>query len=124
MRLLIVDDDLAGLYAMAEAIKQSVESIVIDQAVSAKQALERLSAERYDCVLSDVLMPEMDGIQFLCMSRQLFPKMAVILMTAGDPSIRDAAFKNGAFAFFQKPLDIDRVIGSLRLAAEWTRRNQ
>jgi len=124
MRILIVDDDPAALYAMTEAIKHSVESIVIDQAASAKEAFERLSEERYDCVISDVLMPEMDGLEFLSMSREIYPKMAVILMTAGDPSIRDEALENGAFAFFRKPLDIDKVIESLMLAAEWTRRER
>jgi two-component system, OmpR family, response regulator ResD len=124
MRLLIVDDDAAALYAMTEAIKHSVESIVIDQATSAKQAFERLSEERYDCVISDVLMPEMDGIEFLSMSRQIYPKMAVILMTAGDPSIRDVALEKGAFAFFRKPLDIGKVIYELGRAAEWTRRER
>jgi DNA-binding NtrC family response regulator len=124
MRILIVDDDPAALYAMTEAIKHSVELIVIDQAASAKEAFERLSEERYDCVISDVLMPEMDGLEFLSMSREIYPKMAVILMTAGDPSIRDEALENGAFAFFRKPLDIDKVIESLMLAAEWTRRER
>ena len=121
IRLLIVDDDPLGLYALTEAIKQRVESIVIDRAASGKEAFERLSEERYDCVISDVLMPQMDGLEFLAMSRQIYPKMAVILMTAGDPSIRDEALENGAFAFFLKPLDIDIVINTLGLAAEWTR---
>jgi DNA-binding NtrC family response regulator len=125
MRLLIVDDDLASLYAMAEAIRtHSVESIVIDQAASATEALERLSEERYDCIMCDVLMPEVSGMEFLTMAQRIYPKMAVILMTAGDPSVRDLALENGAFAFLTKPLNIDVVMNTLGLAAEWTRRNR
>ena len=124
MRLLIIDDDPASLYAMVEAIRERMDSIVIDTALSATAALERLSEQRYDCVLCDVLMPRMDGMEFLAMARRIYPKTAVILMSAGDQTVRDVALEKGAFTFFPKPLDIDRVMAALALAAEWTRRER
>jgi DNA-binding NtrC family response regulator len=124
IRVLIIDDDPAGLHAMAEAIRLlSVEPIVIDEAPSATQALDRLSEERYDCVMCDVLMPGMSGMEFLTMAQRIYPKMAVILMTAGDQAVRDEALENGAFVFLSKPLNLDTVMHTIGLAAEWTRRN-
>jgi CheY-like chemotaxis protein len=125
LRLLLIDDDPAGLYAMTEAIRLlTPDPIVIDQALSAEQALDRLAEERYDCIMCDVLMPGIGGMEFLIMARRIYPRMAVILMTAGDPSVKDQALANGAFAFLTKPLNMDVVMNVLTRAAEWTRRNR
>jgi two-component system response regulator PilR (NtrC family) len=82
----------------------------IRSAMNGREALELLQAEPADIVISDVKMPDMDGIGLLRALRETLPDVGFILMTA-FASVETAreAFKLGADDFIQKPFDVEEL---------------
>jgi DNA-binding NtrC family response regulator len=78
--------------------------------MNGRQALDLLAAEPADVIVSDVKMPDMDGIEMLRAVREALPDLGVILMTA-FASVETAreAFKLGADDFIQKPFDVEEL---------------
>jgi len=108
-RLLIVDDDPTIRTSLAEALADNGTTEVC-VAEGPHRALAMLNDAMPDVVLSDVRMPEMDGIAFLKLLRERAPKVDVILMTAyDDMSTVVSAMREGAVEFLVKPLDLHQV---------------
>jgi DNA-binding NtrC family response regulator len=107
--LLIVDDDPSIRTSLSEALADggTTEVRVAD---GPHRALAMLDTATPDVVLSDVRMPEMDGIAFLRLLHERAPGVDVILMTAYDdmPTVV-AAMREGAVEFLVKPLDLHQV---------------
>jgi DNA-binding NtrC family response regulator len=107
-RLLVVDDE--------EMIRHIFEDYFsglgyeVMTAKSGKDALGVFLPGRFDCVLCDLMMPEMDGMEFLRELRKLDTKTAFFLMT-GYPSIESAieAVKLGAYDYITKPVNLEDV---------------
>ncbi|MBC7983939.1 MAG: response regulator, partial [Candidatus Obscuribacterales bacterium] len=94
-RLLIVDDDSAQLHALCSTLK--LEGFPNSGFTSATLALATLRVQTFDLVLTDLKMPDMDGIEFLNAARNLDPDIIGIVMT-GNASVDTAvaAMKAGA----------------------------
>ncbi|MGC9976610.1 MAG: response regulator [Syntrophales bacterium] len=107
-RLLIVDDE-EGIRNIFEDYFGSLGYQVVT-AKTGKDALEKFVPGQFDCVLSDLVMPEMDGLDFLRQLRGQDRKTAFFLMT-GYPSVETAieAIKQGAFDYITKPLNLEDV---------------
>src|SRR5687767_2967069 len=104
-RIMIVDDELAIRESLAEALAD--EPGEIQTAADGKQALELLARAAPDIVLTDVRMPEMDGLALLREIRRRVPQVDVVLMTAfDDMPIVASAMREGAADFLVKPLDL------------------
>src|SRR5260221_1788144 len=102
-RILIVDDDPGTLASLARAFAlEGYEAIPVP---SAARAVERLQAGPVDAILSDVVMPGMDGIELLGRLREVAPGVPVILMS-GQATVDLAvkATKLGALDFVEKPV--------------------
>jgi DNA-binding NtrC family response regulator len=114
-RILIVDDDQGTLASLARAF--ALEGYTAVTANSASKALERLDEERVDAILSDVVMPEMDGLAFLAKLRERAHDVPVILMS-GQANVETAvkATRLGALDFVEKPVGLDRLLLTLRNA--------
>ena len=114
-RILIVDDDAGTLASLSRAF--ALEGYTALTASSGARALERLDEEPVDAILSDVVMPEMDGLQFLAAAREKAPQVPVILMS-GQASLETAvkATRLGALDFVEKPVGLDRLLLTLRNA--------
>ena len=82
LRIMIVDDEAAIRESLAEALADDVADV--QTAANAKQALELLAHAVPDVVLTDVRMPEMDGLALLREIRRRTPHVDVVLMTAFD----------------------------------------
>ncbi len=115
--VLVVDDEAS--------IRESLEMVLeyegyrVLEAENGAQALERVRAESPDAVLLDIKMPEMDGMEVLRILREEGFDLPVIMITGhGDVSTAVEATRQGAFDFFEKPLQRDRVLLSLRNAVE------
>jgi two-component system response regulator PilR (NtrC family) len=79
-------------------------------AENGRRALELLREQSADLIVSDVRMPDMDGIGLLREARALFPEVAVVMMTAfATVETAREAFKLGADDFIQKPFDVDEL---------------
>lgn len=109
-RLLVVDDDVAGLYALAEALRRRLPDVTVDTASSAERALVLLAAARFDLVLTDFLMPGMDGLGLLRQIKAVQPGCAVFLMTGCDMGVRAEALRLGAAGFLHKPIFVSEVL--------------
>jgi len=115
-RILLVDDDPMTLLALAETLRLRLGNVVTDTATSAQSAVKFLSSTSYNVIVSDVLMPGEDGLAVLQEARRLQPDVPVILVTGLDVEREEAALYRGAYAFLEKPLDVDRFSSVVRAA--------
>jgi len=106
--ILIVDDEQS--YRQLLSLVFESDGHTIRTASNGREALAVLQREPVDVVISDVRMPDMDGIQMLSAVRETQPDLGVILMTA-FASVETAreAFKLGADNFIQKPFDVEEL---------------
>jgi DNA-binding NtrC family response regulator len=99
--ILIIDDDAVACEFLQEAL--SLEGYEVKAYTSAKEALEQ-DLSRYDLLMSDIRMPEMDGLQFLDQVHKKWPNLPVILMTAyGSLETTMEAISLGAWDYISKP---------------------
>jgi two-component system sensor histidine kinase/response regulator len=108
-RLLIVDDEAAHLRALCETLQ--VEGYVTRGYASAKQALAALRRGEHDLLLTDLMMPEMDGIELTNAARDIDPDLAAIVMTGyGTIDTAVKAMQGGALDYILKPFKLNVVI--------------
>jgi PAS domain S-box-containing protein len=102
IRVLYVDDE-AGLLELGREFLEMGGEFSVDTARSASEALEILIKAPYDAIISDYLMPEMDGIAFLKQVRSQFDTIPFILFTGrGREEVVIEAINNGADFYLQK----------------------
>ena len=103
MKILVVDDEKIKRITLADDLAAQGHEVV--GAADGEEALEKLAAERFDVVVTDLKMPKLDGIELLKRIKQGPPAdMEVIMMTAyGSIPVAVEAIKLGAFDFLTKP---------------------
>lgn len=116
-RILVVDDEVHAREVCVDFLDEG--GFDVASCGNGKEALLLLSQKTFDILLSDIQMPEMDGISLLKESKQAYPKIEVILMTAygGLPSAVEA-LRFGAYDYLMKPLTRDLLLNSLRRCYE------
>nr|WP_312576090.1 sigma-54 dependent transcriptional regulator [Sedimentibacter sp.] len=109
-KILIVDDD--GDYRETYKMLLSKKGYNIVTSSSAKQALEILDKEYYPLIISDIMMPGINGIDFLKEIKKLYDKSIEVIMVTGYGSIETAvqAMKIGAFGYFIKSHNPEELI--------------
>ncbi len=116
-RVLVVDDDEAVRASVVEILNS--EGCQVESAAEGREALARLADVTFDVVLSDVVMPGMDGYELFQQVRQLHPHTHVVLMTAfyydKDHIIKRSRLKGLDGVIFKKPVDPDRLRESLAM---------
>jgi PAS domain S-box-containing protein len=118
-RVLIVDDDLALLEALPETLRLRMDGIAIDTASSAAEALERIEANEYDAIVTDIKMPGMDGLALLSEIKSRSPRTPTLLITGhGEHDLAVQALRGGAYDFVAKPIDRDYFVASLERAID------
>ena len=115
--VLVVDDE--------RSIRESLRMILeyegyrIEEAVHGADALVRVADSAPDAVLLDIKMPEMDGLEVLAGLRERGYEMPVLVISGhGDVSTAIEATRRGAYDYFEKPLERERVLVSLRNAID------
>lgn len=110
LRILIVDDDQRMTRTLADILIVAGHEAV--EASSGLRALEQVQTTSFDCVLTDVKMPEMNGVELHRRLRQVQPGLPVLLMTAyaADELIRQG-LDEGVVGVFDKPLDMTLLLG-------------
>jgi two-component system nitrogen regulation response regulator GlnG len=118
-RVLVVDDDLALLHALPDAIRLRMSGLTVDTANSAEAALNRIATSRYAAIVTDIKMPGMDGLTLLAEIRTRYPDTPTLLITGhGEHALAIEALRGGAFDFIQKPIDREYFVASLRRAIQ------
>jgi two-component system, NtrC family, nitrogen regulation response regulator NtrX len=115
--VLVVDDEAAIRDSLRMILEY--EGYRVEEAAGGSPALARVAERAPDAVLLDIKMPEMDGLELLKAFRERGYEMPV-LMISGHADVATAveATRRGAFDFFEKPLQRERVLVSLRNAVE------
>ena len=115
--ILIVDDD-RGQRSLLETFL-GAQGYRTQSAASGEAALAMLETETFAMMISDVRMPGMSGIETLRRVRQKHPTLPVLLVTAfADIRSAVAAMRDGAVNYLAKPIDLDELIATVRLATE------
>jgi len=117
VRLLVVDDEEIMREFLSEVLKD--EGYTIQLARSGKEALKLMNASEYDIILTDIVMPELDGLGVVRATRDLPYSPSVIVMT-GYASMETAveSMKLGAADYITKPFNIDQIRIIVRNAVE------
>src|SRR6185369_16711444 len=117
-RILIVDDEDSIREVVSSMLTSS--NFVCTQAQSGKEALALLqSGEEFELMLSDMMMPVMDGEALLAATKERFPDIPVVMVTAmHDISIALNAIRNGAYDYLLKPFDREQLLATVRRALE------
>lgn len=107
-RILIVDDEQSMLDFLSLMLKR--EGYEIITANSGQKAREIIKKEKVDLIISDIKMPDIDGIELLKIIKEIIPDANVILITAyASTQTAIQALKLGAYDYISKPFDIDEL---------------
>lgn len=116
-RVLVVDDHLAMAEMLADGLADRGFDAVAEG--SGRRAAVRLERELFDALVTDVRMPELDGLELLARSRRLDAERPVVLMTAfGALDVAVEAIRQGAFHYLAKPFRLDELVGCLTRALD------
>lgn len=114
-RVLVVDDDKVLQNSVREALLY--HSFQVDVANNGKEALNAVYKDKYDLVVMDVNMPEMDGISALTEIKKVDPSVIVIILTAYS-NVSDAVkvVKEGAYNYLEKPISSENLVALIKRA--------
>ena len=114
--ILVVDDEQQVLEMLLLVLNENGYQVVT--AAGSAEALERLEDREIKVVLTDIRMPDMDGIELAGIIHDRYPDLPVLIMTAfAETEVAVAALKKGAFDFIYKPLNFDHLLHSIGKAA-------
>ena len=116
-KILIVEDDAITRRNLSVLLKD--EGYDVDQAGDGVQALEILAGRPFDLVLSDIVMPRMDGLKLLQQLQFMAPQMPVMIMTS-YVSDSLSSVPAGAAEFIRKPFVLDDLLFKVQRALDKT----
>ncbi len=114
-KLLLVDDDARNLFALTKVLR--AKGYAVEVASDGARALEMLALGVFDAVLTDIMMPEMDGYALIRQIRELgYADIPIFAITAkamqGDAEL---CIQAGATAYFAKPVDVDGLVDMIEV---------
>ncbi len=115
-KVLIIDDEPAIRRSMRSILEN--EGYTITDASSAIEALPILNNESFDAIFCDIKMPRMDGIEFLEKAKTLTDAPIIIISGHGTIDVAVEAIKKGAYDFIEKPMNLNRMLITLRNALD------
>ena len=119
MKILIVDDERAIRNSFGEILME--EGHTVDTAEDGAEGIEKAEKEHFDVIFCDIKMPNMDGIEFLeRLEKEEIDSQVVMISGHGDIDTAVECIKKGAFDFIQKPLDLNRILITIKNATEKT----
>lgn len=115
--ILVIDDEKAIRNTLKDIL--SFEGFEVEEAADGLEGLEMIKAKDYDCILCDVKMPKMDGLEVLDKVKELKPDVPFVVISGhGNISTAVDAVKKGAFDFISKPPDLNRLLITIRNAMD------
>ena len=114
LKVLVVDDDRRMVKTICDILR--VKGYDTIKAYSGEEAVERVTKEAVDCVLMDIKMPGIDGVEALTIIRGTSPELPVVLMSAHASEAKTEEVKRqGGYAVLDKPLNIQQILSFLSL---------
>ena len=120
MKILVVDDERAIRNSLKEILMD--DGYEVDVAEDGPSAIEAAGKERYDVIFCDIKMPGMEGTEVLSKLAEDGVDSAVVMISGhGDIQTAVECIKKGAFDFIQKPLDLNRILITIKNATDKAR---
>ena len=117
MKILIIDDERSIRNSLKEILDD--EGYEVEVAENGVQGCSMVEKEKYDVVFCDIKMPEMDGMEVLDKFTEMGIDAAVVMISGhGDIDTAVECIKKGAFDFIQKPLDLNRILITIKNAKD------
>jgi CheY-like chemotaxis protein len=114
-RVLVIDDEELARYTMREILESAGYEVV--EAANGNQGLAHLRINKFDLVVTDIIMPEKDGIETIIELKNDFPEMTVIAVSGGGRSLRldflKLAKQYGATKVLAKPFSEEDLLASM-----------
>ncbi|WP_447979973.1 response regulator [Candidatus Nitrospira bockiana] len=105
-RILVADDDPATRTCLVDLLRH--DGLEADGAIDGIEALAYLERQDYRLLITDYVMPKLNGLYLLGVSRVVWPTMPVVLVSGDGGAARQRALQWGAYAWISKPLDADQ----------------
>ncbi|MFH1892151.1 MAG: response regulator [Candidatus Zixiibacteriota bacterium] len=123
-RLLIVDDELLIRDLLYDHF--STLDYHISMADSGQRALDILGSEKVDCILTDLKMPDIDGLELAKRAREITGKKTPVILMTGFPSLETAieAIRNRVYDYVVKPFNVKRLHTTVEEAIDEANRIQ
>ncbi len=116
-RVLVIDDDASLRYTLEAVLSDA--GLTVETAPSGAAGLAAFEARGADVVLTDLAMPDLDGMQVLDRLRALDPSVPILMLTAhGSERVAVAAMKAGAYDYIPKPFDPDELVLAVKRGIE------
>jgi signal transduction histidine kinase len=116
-RILVIDDEEAARFGIRKALEK--EQYLVELAANGREALEKIREFSPHVVISDINMPQMDGITLLReMSRLEVPAPVILITAHGSESVAVQGLRAGAYDYLAKPFEVDDLRKAVRNAAE------
>lgn len=115
-KILIIDDEAPIRHALRDILEY--ENYTIIEAENAMEALSILQKEKFDTIISDIKMPNMDGIELLSKIQEICETPVIMITGHGDIDTAVETIKKGAYDYITKPLDLNRLLVSVRNAQD------
>lgn len=119
--ILIVDDEKAIRFSLREILE--FENYEVVEAADGKQALEVLKQRMFDVIFCDIKMPKMDGIEFLHKAQELTTSPIVMISGHGTIATAVDCLKNGAVDYIEKPLDLNKILSTVKEVIQKSKAN-
>ncbi|HOZ81824.1 MAG TPA: sigma-54 dependent transcriptional regulator [Bacteroidia bacterium] len=118
-RILIIDDEKSIRHSLKEILEY--ENYKVDEAPDGIEGIKMAEKEKYDIIFCDIKMPRMDGIEVLENLQNKCPEVPVVMISGhGNIDTAVEAIRKGAFDFIAKPLDLNRILITVRNALDRT----
>lgn len=114
-RILIAEDNRLERRLLSIILTESFgKSVQIDEVPDGKIALQYLEKQSYDLLITDLLMPKLEGMQLIRIMNERFPKTKVVAISGGNPFYLYVAKKIGTQGIFTKPVHRETFILKIR----------
>lgn len=115
--ILLVDDEASILDSLGEGLRQA--GYAVTEAASGEEAVSKLRSQRFDLVVTDLMMPGISGIELLKEAKNIQPKISVIILTGyGDMNSAIAALRLGADDYLLKPHGLEELFMRIKRCLE------